>query len=96
MVILARESERFTQSELAAKLGVGQATVSKIEAGLLEVTRDLLGKLSSVLNYPADFFQQQDRVFGVGASEFFHRKRQSLGTNPRRLEKARGDDSFFP
>ena len=36
--------------------------------------------MESVLGYPPSFFSLPDRVFGPSASEFYHRKRQSLSS----------------
>jgi len=82
MVVLGRESRGLTQSGLARLLGTSQSHLSKIEAGLLPVPDELLGRISLVLNYPPEFFRMSEPIFGPGASEFFHRKRQAL---PARL-----------
>jgi Zn-dependent peptidase ImmA (M78 family)/transcriptional regulator with XRE-family HTH domain len=78
MVVLARESRGYTQGQLAEALGVRQGTLSKIEAGLLAVSDDLLGRLSTELGYPLSFFRQADRVYGPGLGELFHRKKQDV------------------
>jgi Zn-dependent peptidase ImmA (M78 family)/transcriptional regulator with XRE-family HTH domain len=77
MIILARESRGITQNELADLLSVTQATMSKIENGLLKVSKDDLKKVSQVLGYPENFFLQNEPIYGMEASEFYHRKRQS-------------------
>lgn len=58
MLELAREARRMTQSALAAACGVAQGTISKVEAGLLEPTPDLLGQLARALEYPREFFSR--------------------------------------
>ncbi len=78
MVILARQSRGLTQVELAKQMKVGQATISKIEAGLTHPTKDELERLGDVLCYPSHFFFQDRRVIGAGISELYHRKRQSV------------------
>jgi Zn-dependent peptidase ImmA (M78 family)/transcriptional regulator with XRE-family HTH domain len=80
LIVLARESRGLTQSKLAALLGLSQGHLSKIEAGLLPVSSTVLDGLVEVLHYPPAFFTQSERLYGPGASEFFHRKRQSLST----------------
>lgn len=99
MVTLGRESRGLTQSELAKCLHISQARLSKIESGHAPVTDDLLLPLVSCLEYPLTFFLRSDPVFGPGTSEFFHRRRQSVGNklltrlhailNIRRMEIAR-------
>jgi Zn-dependent peptidase ImmA (M78 family)/plasmid maintenance system antidote protein VapI len=78
MVVLARESRGLTQAELADALGVSQAKVSKYENGLLSVADEDLDRMAKVLRYSPDFFHQADRVYGLGSSMLFHRKRQSV------------------
>lgn len=78
MVTLAREARGLTQTDLADAVGISQALLSKVEAGLSAVSAALLTALSSVLRFPEHFFRQSDQVFGAGISEFFHRKRQSV------------------
>jgi Zn-dependent peptidase ImmA (M78 family)/transcriptional regulator with XRE-family HTH domain len=78
MVTLAREARALTQTELASRLGISQAQLSKIEAGLSAAPDDLLPKLAGALKRPREFFYQTDPVFGPGLSEFFHRRRQAV------------------
>lgn len=78
MLILARESRGYTQSDLARLLVVKQGTVSKLESGMMPISYDLLEKISRVLRYPRSFFFQTEKVFGFGSSVFYHRKRQGL------------------
>lgn len=80
MVTLARESRGLTQSELASQLDISQAKLSKIEAGASEVADELVKRLSKKLHYPPHFFARSDPIIGPGASEFFHRRRASLGS----------------
>jgi Zn-dependent peptidase ImmA (M78 family)/transcriptional regulator with XRE-family HTH domain len=79
MITLARESRGLTQTDLAFSLGISQAMLSKVEAGLKEPSDALLSRVSIALEYPQDFFFQADPVFGPGLSEFFHRRRQDVG-----------------
>lgn len=80
MVTLARESRGLTQSELASRLKISQGKLSKVEAGTAPVTTELRKQLSRQLRYPDHFFARSDPIMGPGASEFFHRRRQSLGS----------------
>lgn len=78
MLILARESRRMTQSELASEAALKQGSISKIEAGINTPTEDTISRIAEVLRYPVAFFSQADRVYGFNSAVFFHRKRQSL------------------
>lgn len=78
MIILARESRGLTQKELAEKLNISPAQLSRIEVGLRTIPKEQLNKLSSVLNYPTDLFMQQQPIYGLGISEFYHRKHRDI------------------
>lgn len=78
MVILARESRGLTQKDLAGKLNITQSALSRVEGGLRGFTPATIKKLSEVLNYPVPFFMQKRRIYGVGLTEVFHRKRQCV------------------
>lgn len=78
MVILARESRGLTQRELAERLGMDNGRLSRIEAGLKEFLPEQIRQLSHILDYPPAFFVQREVRQGMGASEFYHRKRASL------------------
>jgi Zn-dependent peptidase ImmA (M78 family)/transcriptional regulator with XRE-family HTH domain len=79
MLALARESRGMSQTEFATALNVTQGRVSKMEAGLLPMTDDILRRASEVLGYPENFFVQTARRSGLGPSEFYHyRKRKSV------------------
>lgn len=78
MLMLARDAAGKTQSELAKELGVQQATVSKMEAGLLGVTNEMVEMLAARLNVTKELFYQSDRIYGFNSTVFFHRKRATL------------------
>jgi Zn-dependent peptidase ImmA (M78 family)/DNA-binding XRE family transcriptional regulator len=78
MIILARESRGLTQRELAEKLDMSPAQLSRIEVGLRTIQKEQLTKLSSVLSYPASLFVQQQPMYGLGISEFYHRKHKDI------------------
>lgn len=79
MVTLARESRGWTQGQLADRIKEYQAKVSKMEAGLLRPSDDVLKKLCTELDYPEGFFYQDDELYGVDTSILFHRKRVAIG-----------------
>ena len=78
MVVLARESRGLSQKELSDMSGLSQGKLSKIENGLTNVTTEDIERLSTSLKYPLSFFARNERIYGVGLSEYFHRKRQSV------------------
>jgi Zn-dependent peptidase ImmA (M78 family)/DNA-binding XRE family transcriptional regulator len=75
MIILGRESRGINQKDLAEKLGLSQGTLSKIEMGLLPVSKEVLNGLSKELHYPPSFFSMEMEIYrGVS----LHRKRLTL------------------
>jgi Zn-dependent peptidase ImmA (M78 family)/DNA-binding XRE family transcriptional regulator len=78
MLVLARESRGKTQSEMARTLAISQGLLSRMEAGLTDVSDELVQKIVSTLKYPESFFYQTDQVYGYGSKCIYHRKRQSL------------------
>lgn len=59
MLAVARESRGFSQLELAEKLGISTSHMSRFEQDFIEVSEQHLNELSSVLNYPVEFFYQE-------------------------------------
>ena len=75
LVTLARQARGLTQVELAKLAGTGQATISKIEAGLVSVSEVDLQKIAKAVDFPPHFFTGQTRVEGPALAEYIHRKR---------------------
>jgi Zn-dependent peptidase ImmA (M78 family)/DNA-binding XRE family transcriptional regulator len=75
MIILARESREYSQKELADALNVTQGTISKIENGE-PVSKEIIDKVVSILNYPKDFFFESADMFPPGVN--FYRKHKTL------------------
>lgn len=75
LLALARESRGYTQTELSQLLEVEQGTISKIENGRLGVNDNLIESISQVLDYPKNFFFDEDKVIRV---EGHYRKKISL------------------
>lgn len=85
MVTLAREFRELTQQALAGKLGVGQSTIAKIEAGQKsDIEPGLLMKFSEALEFPMEFFTQSEELLTFGSSAYFYRKRASLTAADRK------------
>ena len=77
MLTVAREAQTLTQGDLAKAVGTTQGRISKVEAGLLAPTPELLAKLANALRVPVAFFYKQQDLRGI--PESYHRKRMSLG-----------------
>lgn len=73
---IARESRGLSQSDLSKLIGVTQATLSRFEKGVLDVTPDAVKKIGEALSYPESFFERDIRC--VGESSLFYRKRASM------------------
>lgn len=78
MLQLLRESRGTSSAQLAAKIGVSPATMSKIEHGLAPVDEDRVARIAQALEYPPQVFAWKDEVHGFGSAVFYHRKQQSL------------------
>ena len=48
----AREAAAVTQTELAARMGVAQSAVSRIEAGRANITIEMLTRIATALGAP--------------------------------------------
>lgn len=89
MLTLARESWGWSQKELADRLGVTQATVSKYENGLLQVSEQDAAEIARVLGYTPELLYQRDQVYGLGSSFLFHRRRATAPVALQRKVQAR-------
>ncbi|MDB5323345.1 MAG: uncharacterized protein JWN40_4976 [Phycisphaerales bacterium] len=78
MLTLARESRGLTQTALAEAISFTPSLVSKFESGIVLPTDDNLQRIADVLDYPLDFFAQTDRIYGLGCSFLYHRKRKTM------------------
>jgi Zn-dependent peptidase ImmA (M78 family)/transcriptional regulator with XRE-family HTH domain len=78
MLVVARESRGYSQTEFARSARIPQGTLSKIESGLMSPSDDLVLKFSELLDYTVEFFRQTERIYGFNSSVYFHRKRQRL------------------
>lgn len=89
MLTLARESRGWSQKELAERLDIAQATISKYENGMLQVSERDAVEISRALGYTPELLYQQDQVYGLGSSFLFHRKRQTAPVVLQRKIQAR-------
>ncbi|MDP3319875.1 MAG: helix-turn-helix transcriptional regulator, partial [Bosea sp. (in: a-proteobacteria)] len=80
MMAVARDSRGWTQSHLAERMDIAQGTISKVEAGLMAVPSDFIGKLAETLGYEPDLFFETGRPYGM--PPFHYRRRKKLGQKP--------------
>src|SRR5436309_944616 len=86
LIVLARESRGYSQTELADLLHVRQGTLSKVESGLIPASADLVEGLSGVLNYPPTFFYEECRPKNLPLT--FYRKRARVTAGILRATRA--------
>lgn len=68
MLRLARQRRGFQQSEAARYLGVEQPMLSRYENGLVEAREDVVMKAARIYDFPVEFFNQRDPVYGAPVS----------------------------
>jgi Zn-dependent peptidase ImmA (M78 family)/transcriptional regulator with XRE-family HTH domain len=78
---VARLSRGMSQETLAEKAKLTQGYVSKVEAGVIvEPDEAAVSEFARVLDYPASFFYEPDRMIGLPVSVHpMYRKRASVG-----------------
>lgn len=89
MIELARESRGLSQTELATILEIPQSSLSRIEAGLLAASDQLLDAMAKKLDYLREFFLQDEKLHGAGTSalHYVYRRRQGIATRTlKRIE----------
>jgi Zn-dependent peptidase ImmA (M78 family)/transcriptional regulator with XRE-family HTH domain len=85
MVTLAREYRGLTQEQLAKKINVGQARMSKIEGGSQsDLPEPIFESLCEALAFPATFFRLEEDLVGFGSSAYYYRKRADLTAPDRK------------
>jgi Zn-dependent peptidase ImmA (M78 family)/transcriptional regulator with XRE-family HTH domain len=88
MLTLARESRGMSQAELAQAIGSSQGKISKYESGMLTVTDSDLDTIAGILEYTKEFFYQSDKVYGLGCSFIFNRKRKKVPVSTQKKLQA--------
>ena len=79
MLQLARDYRRLSQTELAKRVRITQAAISKIEAGITQEVSDyLLQDISDALGFPKKFFIQNETVTNIGSSALYNRGRKKI------------------
>jgi Zn-dependent peptidase ImmA (M78 family)/transcriptional regulator with XRE-family HTH domain len=85
MVILAREYRGLTQEGLGKKTGFSQPKIARIENGIgSDLDPADARRLADELEFPIDFFLQDEVRVGFGSSSYYYRKRASLSGADRK------------
>ena len=77
MLVLTREAKGWTQRDLAAKNGMSQAVISKIEAGATDVAGERLTHIAEVLDCPPALLCRPIARVDTANTCLHHRRRQS-------------------
>jgi Zn-dependent peptidase ImmA (M78 family) len=88
MLVMARESRRMTQADVAKAFsswpGIGdpasQGYVSKAETGRITVSGERLAAYAAALGYPPELLTVDEAALGAGVGLVHHRRRASLAT----------------
>lgn len=75
MIVLAREARGFTQTDLAEKLNLHRANVSRLEIGDTRVQSETLQAIATATNFPLQFFMQEG---GSIPANLAYRKREHV------------------
>ncbi len=84
MIVLAREYRGLTQEELGKLIGASQATIAKIEGGVKSASLEQTALLVDKLQFPIDFFTQNEELLGFGSSAYFYRKKATISSIERK------------
>jgi Zn-dependent peptidase ImmA (M78 family)/DNA-binding XRE family transcriptional regulator len=68
MLRLARQKKQLSQIDAAAKLGIEQSMLSRLENGLAEAREEILVRASDVYDMPISFFFLTDPIYGAPVS----------------------------
>lgn len=78
ILAVARGSRGFSQTAFAEKLGWSQGKASKVEHGLLEVSKEEGQQIADALAYPVELFYQAGSAVGFGSCCLYQRKRLTM------------------
>ena len=88
MVVLAREASDMTQLELAEVSRIPQPKLSKLENGIFEPSPEEVTALATALKFEPEFFFQTDKIYGLGSSLLFNRKKRTVTVGVQRRVQA--------
>lgn len=79
---LARESEGYTQTQLAVHLNMSQSKLNKIENGLSTPTDEIISGISIFLGYPISFFKVSAGSIPY-IKEYYYRRNLGVNQKPK-------------
>jgi Zn-dependent peptidase ImmA (M78 family)/plasmid maintenance system antidote protein VapI len=85
-ITLAREARGWTQQDLAEKIKIHRANVSRLESGEINIYEDTLNVLSAATSFPPEFFKMQDSIVSANPS---YRKRDHVAARLLTVIEAR-------
>ncbi|HWC34116.1 MAG TPA: XRE family transcriptional regulator [Mycobacteriales bacterium] len=77
-LIVARESRKKTQAQLADSVDISQGLISKFENGVLIPPAEQLARIAACLGYPLSFFFEPGALREGKSGCLYHRKRKTL------------------
>lgn len=87
IILVLRRANDITQEELASRVGITQAALSRYENDLREPDRETLEKIGDVLGVTTDFLQHEFRMEGaIAADAHMRRQRTTKPSDWKRVE----------
>lgn len=87
VILVLRRAADITQEELAARLGITQAALSRYENDLREPDDDMLAKLSEALGVTVEFLRHEFRMQGaIAADAHMRRQKTTKPSDWKRVE----------
>ncbi|AZF93610.1 LamD-like [Gordonia phage Eyes] len=89
LIITARRAASLTQEELATRLGITQAALSRYENDLREPDAEMLARLSRALGLSTDFLSHDFRLRGALAADAHMRRQKTTKVSEWKTAEAR-------
>lgn len=85
---LARQYRGFSQREFATKMRVEPSMASRVENNITEPSLSFADQSAGILEFPAQFFEQSDRVYGLPLSVHPSMWRKKAAVSQRDIDRA--------
>lgn len=89
MIVVARDTLGWSQKELADRVGVSQAKISKYENRLLAVSDEDLDSIAHATGFRKSFFLSTEPIYGLGSSLIFNRRKKTAPIGVQRRIQAK-------